>query len=267
MKIIAVDDETSALNILTRAVNEAIPDCELRTFNRANDAIREIAEKDYKPDVAFLDIEMPGMTGLDLAKILKTACPKINIIFATGFSEYAMEAIALRPSGYIMKPATKDKVLTELENLRNPPERTERSKPVFIQCFGDFEIFVNGEPIKFSRAKSKEMLAFLVDRQGAACSSAEIADALWEDGIYDRSRQKQLSVIRLDMMKSLKEAGVEDLVIKKKDVMYVKTDAFDCDHYMAIEGDVVMINKFMGEYMMPYTWAEETNALLTSKYL
>jgi len=267
MKIIAADDETSAMNILSRAINDAIPGCELRTFNKAGDAIREVAANGYKPDVAFLDIEMPGMTGLDLAKILKTACPMINIIFCTGFSEYAMEAIALRPSGYIMKPATKDKVLTELENLRNPPERTAHSKPVFVQCFGNFEIFVNGEPLKFARAKSKEMFAFMVDRHGAACTSAEIADALWEDGIYDRSRQKQLSVIRLDMMKSLKEAGIENIVIKKKDVMSVRTDTFDCDHYMAIEGDVVMINKFMGEYMMPYTWAEETNALLTSKYL
>lgn len=267
MKIIAADDEKSALNILTRAIYEAVPDVELRTCNSPSEVIHEVSENEYKPDVAFLDIEMPGMTGLALARILKMAYPKINIVFVTGFSDYAMEAIALRPSGYIMKPATRDKILSELDNLRHPPERSVPSKPVFVRCFGTFEVFVNGAPVKFARAKSKEMLAYMIDRHGSSCTSAEIADALWEDGIYDRSRQKQLSVIRLDLIKSLKDAGIENMVIKNKDTMSVVPEFFDCDHYMALEGDMVMINEYMGEYMMPYMWAEDTNALLTSKYI
>jgi len=173
----------------------------------------------------------------------------------------------LRPSGYIMKPATRDKVIKEIENLRNPPARTVAAKRVRIQCFGSFEIFVDEKPIKFMRAKSKEMLAYMVDRHGAGCSSAEMANALWEDGIYDRSRQKQISVIRLDLIKSLTQAGADDIIIKSRDVMSVNPEKFDCDYYMALEGDMVMVNSFMGEYMMPYPWAETTNAALTSKFI
>lgn len=174
--------------------------------------------------------------------------------------------MALRPSGYIVKPATKEKILTELENLRNPPQRTQPPKNVRIQCFGSFEVFVDEKPLQFFRTKSKEMLAYLVDRRGASSSSAEIAAILWEDGVYDRSRQKQLSVIRLDMIKSLQQVGVTNMIIRTRDALSVDISTFDCDYYMALEGDMVAVNAYMGEYMMPFAWAEMTTATLTSKF-
>ena len=110
------------------------------------------------------------------------------------------------------------------------------------------------------------MLAYLVDRRGASCTLAEIGAILWEDSIYDRSRQKQLSVIRLDLLKSLQRAGIEEILVKARNALSVDPDAFDCDYYMALEGDSVAVNSFIGEYMMPYTWAEFTNGGLNSKF-
>ena len=71
-------------------------------------------------DVAFLDIHMRGMTGVQVAKKLKEINPKLNIIFVTGFSEYKGEAMDMKASGYIMKPVTKEEVAQELEELRFP---------------------------------------------------------------------------------------------------------------------------------------------------
>lgn len=266
MKILAVDNEIPSLTILERAIREAVPSAELHSFSRTTDAVREIRENDFLPDVAFLDIEMPGITGLELAKVLKVACPAINVVFVTGFSQYAIEAMAQRPSGYVMKPATKEKILEELKNLRNPPKRTQPPKPVRVQCFGSFELLVRGQPVQFLRAKSKELLAYLVDRRGASCSASEIASVLWEDGVYDRSRQKQLAVIRADLVKSLALAGVPELLIKGHDSLAVDTKIFDCDYYMALEGDTAAVNAYMGEYMVPYAWAEYTTGGLTAKY-
>lgn len=267
MNIIAVDDEISALNILCRAVGDAVPKAVLHSYQHPSEVMPELIRDGFIPDVAFIDIEMPGIGGLELARILKMTYLKINIIFVTGFSQYALEAMELRPSGYIMKPATREKVLIELENLRNPPKRTVPSKRIKIQCFGSFEIFVDEKPVKFNRAKSKEMLAYLVDRHGAGCTSSEIAEVIWEDGLYDRSRQKQLSVIRLDLIKSLDKAGIGNIVFKSRELISVDPSKFDCDYYMALEGDMVMVNSFMGEYMMPYIWGEVTNALLTAKFI
>ena len=134
------------------------------------------------PDVAFLDIEMPGMTGLELALQMKKTCPNLNIIFVTGYSSYALEAIEMHSSGYIMKPATKDKIKTELDNLRSPIEPTieKKERNIQVHCFGNFEILLDGKPVPFHRSKAKELLAYLVDRKGAGIERAELAAALWE---------------------------------------------------------------------------------------
>ena len=98
------------------------------------------AAKEGGCDVAFLDIHMSGMTGVELAKALKGVNPKMNIIFVTGFSEYTGDAMALRASGYIMKPVTKEAVEEELSELRFPivPKSNALLK---VQCFGDFCLF------------------------------------------------------------------------------------------------------------------------------
>ena len=85
MKIIAADDETSALNILTRAITEAVPDAELRTFKKASEVVREVGENGYHPEVAFLDIEMPGMAGLELAheEVAKFCPTSVNTVRVT----------------------------------------------------------------------------------------------------------------------------------------------------------------------------------------
>lgn len=86
-------------------------------------------------DVAFLDIQMRSMTGLELAKQLKERQPNVNIIFVTGFSEYTGEAIQLHASGYIEKPVTEEKIRRELDNLRHPVRWG-------LYCAGDRRDFV-----------------------------------------------------------------------------------------------------------------------------
>lgn len=71
-------------------------------------------------DVAFLDIEMPGMSGIELAKKLKDIKPYLNIIFVTAYTDYALEVHSLYVSGYLLKPIKKEDVVTALDNLRNP---------------------------------------------------------------------------------------------------------------------------------------------------
>ncbi len=264
MLIFAVDDERTALNILTRAIAEAAPDAELNAFQTVSDVLSRLDGGDVPPDVAFLDIEMPGMTGIELARRIKLRAPKVNIVFVTGYSQYALDAMSLRPSGYVMKPVDHKQIRGELQNLRNPPSRTEQEKRIRVQCFGDFEVFVDGRAVAFTRSKSKEMLAYLVDRRGASCVSAKIAGALWEDGVYDRARQKLFSTIFTDMVKSLRQVNAAHIVKKTNNMIAVDPKAFDCDFYLALSGDTVSINSFMGEYMAAYSWAEFTTAALST---
>ena len=120
MKILCVDDELLALEMLEEAVCEAQPDADVKAFRKQSELLAEAESGGC--DIAFLDIHMRGMNGVELAKKLKELNPKMNIIFVTGFDAYTGDAMKLHASGYIMKPVTKEKIEEELADLRFPIE-------------------------------------------------------------------------------------------------------------------------------------------------
>ena len=262
MNVLAVDDEYYALKMLEGAIREAVEGATLYCC-QSPEAALETANK-TKIDVAFLDIHLPGMTGVDLAKALKDTNPKINIIFATGFSEYMKEGIDLRASGYLLKPVTSAAVKTEMENLRHPIEWSAQ-KRVKVLTFGNFDVFVDGQPLKFERKQSKEILAYLIDKRGTSATYAELASIIWEDGEYDRTRQKNLQVYIASLVKTLNGVGENDLILKNRQGILVNTAKVDCDYYRFLEGDTRAINSFTGQYMSAYSWAEFTTGYLENQ--
>ena len=88
MYFLAVDDEHLQLNKLVDCIRAVAPKDNLSFFD--NPLLAYEAAKKSKFDVAFLDIEMAGMNGVELAKKLKGINPGINIIFVTGYAEYAL---------------------------------------------------------------------------------------------------------------------------------------------------------------------------------
>ena len=190
MRILCLDDEELALRMLEICVREVKPDAEVEGFDDQGDLL-ESAEKNGC-DVAFLDIHMRGMTGVEVAKRLKEINPKMNIIFVTGFSEYKGDAMDMKASGYIMKPVTKEEVAEELDNLRFPivPKKNVKLR---VQCFGNFDVFLpNGEHVRFERSKAKEVFAYLVHRHGSSCTLREIFAVIFEDEPYEKKLQNLL---------------------------------------------------------------------------
>ncbi len=256
MVIYAIDDEKNALEYITRKIKSAEPDAEVYGFNKAEEAIA--SAKEIKFDVAFMDIQMPEMDGITLAKKFKKINPKSNMIFVTGYSEYTMDAFAVDASGYIMKPATKDQVRHALDNLRYPLE-VPGGPEVCAQCFGDFEIYANKKPIHFKYNKSKEVIAYLIDRKGALCSNSEVIINLWEDdddhSAYYRSLMK-------DIQDTFKTLDIEDVFNRERAGASIITDKIRCDYYDYLDGKPSGINAYKGEYMLQYSWAENTGAML-----
>ena len=254
MKILCVDDEPLMLQMLEMAIKEAKPDADVTAFDEPEDLLD--AAKEGGCDVAFLDIHMSGMTGVELAKALKGVNPKMNIIFVTGFSEYTGDAMALRASGYIMKPVTKEAVEEELSELRFPivPKSDALLK---VQCFGNFDVFTpDGTPVHFERSRAKEIFAYLVHRHGSSCTIKEIAAALFEDEPYDKKQQGYIQTLMHAMMKSLKKVGAEAAVNKSYNSLSVNVNTLDCDYYRFAELDAGAVNAYANEYMSQYYWAD-----------
>lgn len=104
-----------------------------------------------------------------------------------------------------------------------------------MQTFGHFEVFVDGRPLNLPRAKSKECLAYLIDRKGARLTVAEIASVLWEDKENDINTQNNAHQVIFTLMKALKDAGIEDIVIKSRREIAIDVSKVDCDYYAAID--------------------------------
>lgn len=259
MRIIAVDDEEIALENLESAIREAKPSAEVAAFDKSSAALAYASEN--KCEAAFLDINMGGISGIALAKKLKFANPEINIIFTTGYSEYALEAVEMHASGYIMKPITAEKVRYELDDLRFPV-KAEGGGELRIQCFGNFSVFFGDKPVEFKYTKAKEMLAYLVDRNGAMCTNNEIISVLWENEDELKGKQTYFKSVRRDLLSVLRSIGCADLIIQRRGEIGIDKEKADCDYFDWLEGKAEGINAYRGEYMQQYSWAELTHGTI-----
>ena len=165
-----------------------------------------------------------------------------------------MEAMRERPSGYVLKPATADKIREEINNLRYPLEKNDRSQ-LYVQCFGNFEIFYRKVPVSFSYHKTKELFAYLIDRRGAACNTETLCAVLWEDQSDVENQKKYLRKLIADLSHTLEGIGAGDVFLKSRNQFAVAADKIDCDYYRMLKGDTSAINQYTGEYMAQFEWA------------
>lgn len=255
MMIFAVDDEPKMLKLLHNAIAEAEPEAEIMDFSKTSDVLNALTERGVRPDAVFSDVEMPGMDGLELAVRVKRAAPDARIIYVTGYPNYAVQAYRLHVHGFILKPVDSERIREELEQFPAPP--APRPNKLRVQCFGHFEVYWQNKPLIFSRKQSKELLAFLVDREGAACSAEDIAAALWEDEDA-KAAKNRIRVLINDLRKTLRGVGMEDVLIREHRQLAIRRELVDCDYWRMLAGDVGAMNAFRGEYMTEYSWAELT---------
>ena len=254
MIAIAVDDEILMLGALVKAV-DASPDIrEVNKFSDCDEALDFV--KKNPVDIAFLDINMRGMGGLALAESIVAARPNCKIVFCTGYEEYAIPAFKLHASGYLMKPISAEDVQAEINNIKGVKQR---EKLLTVHCFGNFEVYAKGEKLMFKRLKTKELFAFLVDRKGAGMTAKQICAVLFPDDEDDVKNAAYLRQLVMDLKNTLKSVGAENVLRHETPCYRVDTSLIRCDYLTYLETGKP---EFLGEYMMQYSWAEDTCAAL-----
>ena len=124
LSVLIVDDELPARERLRRLVEE-LPGCNVAgDFSNGTDALANIAK--LKPAVVLLDIRMPGMTGIEVARHLGTLEHPPAIVFTTAYDEYALEAFESQAVGYLLKPVRSERLaqaLKQASRLSSPQLR------------------------------------------------------------------------------------------------------------------------------------------------
>jgi len=263
LKVICVDDEKPVLQQIVSLCGEVAGISDIQAFSGAKEALAWV--KGHPCDLALLDVNMPGMDGILLAREIKEIQPETEVVFITGHARYAVDAWAVHARGYLLKPVTAEQLKKETDyimSIRKHPAAEHPGTHIEIKTFGGFDILVDGEPVHFKRSKAKELLACLVEKQGDSITREQAYCMIWENTHYDRSAQKQLDVVIRSLRTTLEEYGISEILSMQRGMLRIEPRMFSCDMYRMLLGDAEAIGEYRGEYMNAYSWASLEEAYL-----
>jgi two-component system LytT family response regulator len=238
IRIAAVDDERHVLERFERMALK-IKELELCGLFETGEQLLAYL-KEHPLNAVFLDIEMPGINGLQLSARVLDMNENIDIIFVTAFNQFAVEAFELQAMDYILKPLTEERLNKTVLRLLKPKSTALRPGKPYIQCFGDFEVFLSGEALAWKNSKAKEILAFLIHKNGVPVNWEKIAAAVWPD--YDSEKsQTNFHATTYLLRKRLAEAGISQILESGRGNYRIVRDQVNCDLYQLDE--MVRINK------------------------
>lgn len=186
MKAIVVDDEPLALSGMIRMLERQGVEV-TASFQNPKDALD--ADRWSGADAAFVDIDMPGMNGLELASRLQSMDPELQVVFVTAYDQYAVKAFEIAAADYLIKPVRAARLEATLERLRQssrlPPKRQRQDEPApVLCCMHDLGIDTGKgriAEIPWRTSKSKELFAYLVHTRDKAVSKEQLQDLFWQD--------------------------------------------------------------------------------------
>lgn len=262
MRAIIVDDESYCADYLEGLCEDIQGLRIIGKFENAMEA-RDFLSNN-RVELAFLDIEMPGLSGIQAVEALREVCPGLAIIFVTGYENYAMDAFKLDAVSYLLKPCDSSELAHAIEKAARLIPLT--SKRLQVRTFGHFAVYIDGEPFRFSNRKAKELMALLVNQQGGVVTMEQAVCTLWEDRPYDNT-VKQLyrkAVIYLNQISSQKNLN---FFVSNRGSCHIIPSAMLCDYFELLAGNPKAREYFNGEYMMDYSWGEETLAGLQYRFM
>lgn len=245
MRTVIVDDDEVSLSILQELCGMSSEVELIGTFTEPNEAVA-FAENNYI-EFALLDIEMPGMTGIELAGKLREKVPKLVVIFTTAYEDYYMQAMGIMADFYMMKPYSKVKVEDAVERARLLCGRLD--KRIKVTMIGPYSIILDGKPVKFTNAKARELLALCLDHRGGLVSREEAVDKLWAEKEYDKKAKKLFNKAENYIKHFCVDHQLESFFVTTYQGCYIDPSFVECDFYAYADEH--------GKYSIPENYLQE----------
>jgi len=252
MKTILVDDMLLDLQLFELKCAD-MPDFEI--VGRFTEPAQAVAYAEtHEVDFALLDIDMPGMDGIELAKRLRQLRRDIIIVFATAHTKFAVEALRMKADYMIFKPFDREDIADVMERAKLLHGR--QRKRIYFHTFGVFDMLVAGQSVHFHSAKAKELMALCVFRDGRPVSIHEIVEYLWgEDAEVDADKTGYRRTIK-ELTDTLREYGAETFLERERGACRARMELAASDYRDFMNGDDQACCLFQGSYMQQYSWAE-----------
>lgn len=185
MKAICVDDEQLALELIKQKLKKIEDVTLLGTFNQSEDALTFVNQTEV--DVVFLDINMPGVGGMELAEDLRASNEDLAIVFITAYQHYAVDAFHLNAVDYLVKPIQTKRLEETIKRVReriNVAETSHKTDKLSIKLMGylAFKYLDSNYQIKNWRTKkTEELFLLLLQSRDKVVSKYDIKSIIWQD--------------------------------------------------------------------------------------
>ncbi|GAA3351746.1 response regulator [Lysinibacillus sp. FSL M8-0216] len=217
MRIVLVDDEYLSITRLKTLLEESkVPGIEV--VGEYTDSLKAMDEiQSIQPSVVFLDIVMPDMDGLALGEKIQELLPDVEIVFTTGFDQYALDAFNLHAVDYLLKPiqiSRLEKTLDRLEQINNKHKKSSMNSTI-INLFGGLHVVSpDGQTqiLKWRTSKAKELFAYLLNHRDEIIYRDTILELFWPESDRDKA-SKQLYTAIYTIRQTLKNYGLEGVQI------------------------------------------------------
>lgn len=245
-----VEDEHNLLKFLNNKLTASGKFEVKLTCSTAQEAIAAFDKEQI--DIAFLDIEMPRMTGLELAEKLYEKHEGLQVIFTTAHEHYAVKAFQVEAIDYLLKPisdADIERVIRRLEKKMPvvKEEQQERDVPdvdaLPVSCFGRLEARdMEQQLVRWPTRKAEELFAYFLIHQDRLVSKWELLDALWKDMDEKRGLDHLYSTIY--RMKQVMKQLPMSPVIQKMNDGYV----LECQGHLSDAGMLLALPKLEDDF-------------------
>jgi len=237
---ILIDDERPALRELNHLLAAHADFLQvIGSFHRVEELLNSVDR--LRPAVAFIDMQMPMLHGLELAENLRERLPNIALVFVTAHRQFAADAFDRDAIDYLLKPVTPERLAGTIARLIRHFSTCSQIKsedfetyPVRIRTFGGLHVTTHVGPMRWHSAKTRELFAYLLHHRSSPPYQEQMLDDLYPDAIPEKAKQR-LYNDRYQLRRQLQACSItEDWV--RIDHNQLRIDSInnvfcDVDHY------------------------------------
>lgn len=251
LKVVLLDDERPSLNVLSQFIGAREDVQIVGTYTDPSELLKDVDR--LRPDLAFLDIEMPEMNGLELAARMLKIREDIELVFVTAYRQYALEAFRVSAVDYLLKPVEPELLHRTLDRVQKRKGKAVTATAVpkagpRIVCFGGFEIYKEdqAEPVRFPTVKAEELFAYLLVNRNTTVSKWTLCDRLWPEVPSADKVEHKLHVTMHRMKKTLRENGIGVHISSQRGFYRMECDE-TCDYVQFEQAVADMTNAENGD--------------------
>lgn len=287
MRAILVDDEPLALSDLQNQLAKLGGIEVIGTFVNPWAAIEQAVE--LEPDAVFLDIDMPELTGIELAERLQSHLPQIQVVFITAYEEYAIKAFEINAIDYLLKPLQSERLAWTIERLATHAQKRHTTKTAIAEkleriiCFQCLQFeFSRPESIPWRTSKAQELFAYLLHKRHQPVRKETLLDLLWPD-IESKKAYTQLYTAIYRIRKTLEAYQIPLIIhnVEKGYLLDLNGVPLDVQEWedglvalpplsaLTVEDHMDILHLYRGDYLADYgyLWAESESIRLRTQWL